>query len=124
LQAESEGIDTTGNNLANLNTTGFKGSTVDFQDMVSEAMGATASTDVGLGVTTPLNILQFTQGPVQTTSSATDCAIEGNVFLRRSGRQWTTNCSRAMAHSPSAATARCKRRPAKTCRDGLRQGAS
>jgi len=81
LQAESEGIDTTGNNLANLNTTGFKGSTVDFQDMVSEAMGATASTDVGLGVTTPLNIQQFTQGPVQTTSSATDCAIEGNGFF-------------------------------------------
>ena len=39
LQAESDGINTTGNNLANLNTTGFKGSSVDFQDMVSQAIG-------------------------------------------------------------------------------------
>ena len=81
LQAESAGIDTTGNNLANLNTTGFKGSTVDFQDMVSQAMGASASSDVGLGVTTPLNIQQFTQGSIETSSSATDAAIEGNGFF-------------------------------------------
>jgi flagellar hook protein FlgE len=81
LQAESAGIDTTGNNLANLNTTGFKGSTVDFQDMVSQAIGATASSDVGLGVTVPLNIQQFTQGSVQTSSSGTDCAIQGSGFF-------------------------------------------
>jgi flagellar hook protein FlgE len=82
LQAESAGIDTTGNNLANLNTSGFKGSAVNFQDMVSQAIGVGANaSSVGLGVTTPLNIQQFTQGSIQTSSSALDCAIEGNGFF-------------------------------------------
>ncbi|HTP88037.1 MAG TPA: flagellar hook protein FlgE [Bryobacteraceae bacterium] len=82
LQAESGAIDTTGNNLANLNTTGFKGSSVDFRDMVSQAIGVGASaTSVGLGVTTPLNIQQFTQGSLQTSASPLDCAIQGNGFF-------------------------------------------
>jgi len=82
LQAESAGIDTTGNNLANLNTTGFKGSNVDFQDMVSQAIGVGAdSSSIGLGVTSPLNIQQFTQGSIETSSSPLDCAIQGNGFF-------------------------------------------
>jgi len=39
LQAQSQGINTTGNNLANLNTVGFKESTVDFETLVSQTMG-------------------------------------------------------------------------------------
>jgi flagellar hook protein FlgE len=82
LQAESAGIDTTGNNLANLNTTGFKGSNVEFQDMVSQAIGVGAdSSSMGLGVTSPLNIQQFTQGSIQTSTAPLDCAIEGNGFF-------------------------------------------
>ncbi len=94
LQAESSGIDTTGNNLANLNTNGFKGSTVDFQDMVSQAIGnGNSSSDQGLGVTIPLNIQQFTQGSIQTSSSSLDAAIEGNGFFivqNQSGAQLYT----------------------------------
>jgi flagellar hook protein FlgE len=82
LQAESSAINTTGNNLANLNTTGFKGSNVEFRDMVSQAIGVGASaSSVGLGVTTPLNVQQFTQGSIQTSSGPLDCAIEGNGFF-------------------------------------------
>jgi flagellar hook protein FlgE len=82
LQAESSAIDTTGNNLANLNTTGFKGSNVDFRDMVSQAIGVgTSATSVGLGVMPPLNVQQFTQGSIQASSSTLDCAIEGNGFF-------------------------------------------
>ena len=82
LQAESSAINTTGNNLANLNTTGFKGSHVDFRDMVSQAIGVGASSSsVGLGVTTPLNIQQFTQGSIQTSSNMLDCAVQGNGFF-------------------------------------------
>jgi flagellar hook protein FlgE len=82
LQAEGSGIDTTGNNLANLNTTGFKGSNVDFQDMVSQAIGnGNNATSQGLGVKPPLNIQQFTQGSIQTSSSPLDCAIQGNGFF-------------------------------------------
>ena len=82
LQAESSAIDTTGNNLANLNTTGFKGSNVDFRDMVSQAIGVgTSATSVGLGVMPPLNVQQFTQGSILASSSTLDCAIEGNGFF-------------------------------------------
>jgi flagellar hook protein FlgE len=82
LQAESSGIDTTGNNLANLNTTGFKGSNVDFRDMVSQAIGGGSnSTSQGLGVLPPLNIQQFTQGPIQASNSTLDCAVQGNGFF-------------------------------------------
>jgi flagellar hook protein FlgE len=82
LRAESSGINTTGNNLANLNTTGFKGSSVDFQDMVSQAIGVgTSGTTTGLGVKPPLNVQQFTQGSVQTSSSPLDCAVQGNGFF-------------------------------------------
>jgi flagellar hook protein FlgE len=51
LQADSEAISTTGNNLANMNTDGFKESEVDFKDLVSESYGA--SFQVGLGVGVP-----------------------------------------------------------------------
>jgi len=82
LQAESAGIDTTGNNLANLNTTGFKGSNVDFLSMVSESIGSGSdSTSVGMGVQSPLNIQQFTQGSIDATTSPLDCAIQGNGFF-------------------------------------------
>jgi len=82
LQAESIGIDTTGNNLANLNTTGFKGSNVDFLSMVSESIGSGAdSTNIGMGVQSPLNIQQFTQGSIDATTSPLDCAIQGNGFF-------------------------------------------
>jgi flagellar hook protein FlgE len=82
LQAESAGIDATGNNLANLNTTGFKGSNVEFLDMVSQAIGVGAdSSSIGLGVTSPLNIQQFTQGSIETSTSPLDCAIQGNGFF-------------------------------------------
>jgi len=82
LQAESAGIDSTGNNLANLNTTGFKGSDVEFENMVSQAIGVGAdASSIGLGVTAPLNIQQFTQGSLQTSTAPLDCAIEGNGFF-------------------------------------------
>ena len=94
LQAESSGINTTGNNLANLNTTGFKASNVEFQDMVSQAIGSGASSSsVGLGVSPPLNIQQFTQGSIQTSSSVLDSAVEGNGFFvvqNASGQQLYT----------------------------------
>ncbi|MGH9582338.1 MAG: flagellar basal body protein, partial [Bryobacteraceae bacterium] len=55
LQAQSEGIDTTGNNLANMNTTGFKGSTADFEDLMSQYMGVGSGQAVGTGVARHIN---------------------------------------------------------------------
>ena len=62
LQAESEAINTTGNNLANMNTDGFKGSDVDFKDLFSQYIGNDSSFQTGLGVSVPVNNQLFTQG--------------------------------------------------------------
>src|SRR5579875_2882393 len=81
LKASSEAINTTGNNLANMNTTGFKGSNVDFEDMLSQAMGVGQGTDVGMGVSAPLSNQLFTQGAIQSSTSPLATAIQGNGFF-------------------------------------------
>jgi len=81
LQAQSEAINTTGNNLANLNTNGFKGSDVSFKDLFSETLGANSAFQVGLGVGVPVSDPVFSQGPIQTSTSPYAAAIEGNGFF-------------------------------------------
>lgn len=81
LQAQSEAINTTGNNLANLNTTGFKGSAVSFKDLFSESLGGSSTFQVGLGVGVPISDTAFSQGPIQTSTSLDAVAIQGNGFF-------------------------------------------
>lgn len=81
LQAEAEAINTAGNNLANMNTDGFKQSTVDFKDLFSEQLGVAGSFDVGLGVSTPVSNQLFTQGGIQTSTSPTAVAVQGNGYF-------------------------------------------
>jgi flagellar hook protein FlgE len=81
LQAESEAIDTTGNNLANMNTVGYKENTVDFATLVSQQLGQGGGLQVGMGVGTPVTEQSFVQGPIQNSSSPTACAIQGNGFF-------------------------------------------
>ncbi len=82
LNATSTGIDVVGNNLANLNTTGYKESEVSFNDLVSQSLGAGLSeTQVGMGVARPLTTRQFTQGDVQASSGQFDAAIQGDGFF-------------------------------------------
>src|SRR5271169_4342143 len=66
LKADTTAIDVVGNNLANLNTTGFKASAVSFQDLVTQSIGAgLGATQVGFGVGIPITLRQFTQGAIQ-----------------------------------------------------------
>ena len=82
LNATSTAIDVVGNNLANMNTTGFKGSDLSFRDLISQASGnGTSETQVGLGTATPLTVQQFTQGAIQTNSGPLDAAIQGEGFF-------------------------------------------
>lgn len=80
-------IDVTANNIANVNTPGFKASRVQFTDVLSQQLegtgGATALTplQVGLGVRIDSTSLVFTQGASQLTERSLDIAIEGNGFL-------------------------------------------
>ncbi|MDQ2840793.1 MAG: flagellar hook protein FlgE [Acidobacteriota bacterium] len=81
LQAQSEAINTTGNNLANMNTTGFKGSSVAFKDLFGETLGANQSFQVGLGVRVPVSDTVFSQGAIQNSDSSYAAAIQGNGFF-------------------------------------------
>src|SRR5216684_7562697 len=80
LSAQSTAVDVVGNNLANLNTVGFKGSAVSFHDLVSQSLG-TGDTQVGSGVGRPSTVRQFVQGSIQATSGSLDAAIQGDGFF-------------------------------------------
>ncbi|MGH9632789.1 MAG: flagellar hook protein FlgE [Bryobacteraceae bacterium] len=79
LKAHSTAIDTVGHNLANVNTTGFKTSSVAFKDLVSESMGS--GREAGMGVNRPLTVRSFNQGAIQSSSGQLDAAIQGNGFF-------------------------------------------
>src|SRR5580698_4580763 len=82
LNADSTAIDVVGNNLANLNTTGFKASTVDFSDVMAQELGVgSGNSQIGLGVLPISTVQDFTQGSLTTTGGALDAAIEGNGFF-------------------------------------------
>jgi len=82
LGAHSTAIDVVGNNLANLNTPGFKASVVSFYDLVTQSLGAgLGETQVGFGVARPLTLRQFAQGAIQSSSGPLDAAIQGDGFL-------------------------------------------
>ncbi len=82
LAAESTAIDVVGNNLANLNTPGYKTSVVSFHDLVTQSLGAgLGDTQVGFGVGTPITLRQFSQGAIQTTGGTLDVAIQGDGFF-------------------------------------------
>src|SRR5256885_2703387 len=82
LNATATAVDVVGNNLANLNTTGFKSSVVYFRDLVTQSLGAgLGETQVGFGTGRPLTIRQFTQGSIQASSGVLDAAIQGDGFF-------------------------------------------
>jgi len=82
LNATSTAIDVVGNNLANLNTPGFKTSEVLFRDLVTQSLGAgLGDTQVGFGTGTPLTVREFTQGAIQPSAGLLDAAIQGDGFF-------------------------------------------
>jgi len=80
LSAHATAVDVVGNNLANLSTPGYKTSSVVFRDLVAQSLGL-GETQVGVGVTRPYTVRQFTQGSVQSTSGNLDAAIQGDGFF-------------------------------------------
>ncbi len=86
LSAHSTYLSVIGNNLANINTVGFKASSMSFSDLVSQSVGSTSinPTQIGLGVTTGSISPIFSQGPVENSRIATNVAIQGNgLFIVR-----------------------------------------
>lgn len=96
LNANSTAIDVVGNNLANLNTTGFKTTQVEFQSLVTQSLGAgLGDTQVGFGTGEPLTTMEFTQGAIQTSSGTMDAAIQGDGFFVVDDSSGNTLYSRA-----------------------------
>ena len=83
LGANQQKLAVIGNNLANINTIGFKSSTVEFADLVSQNVGGTSANpmQIGLGVTMGQISPNFSQGGIESTGVATNVAIQGNGFF-------------------------------------------
>jgi flagellar hook protein FlgE len=102
LRAHQVMMDEIGNNIANVNTVGYKSGRVNFQDILSQTFrGASASQNglgsinpaqVGLGVTVAGIDVIMTQGNLQSTGRNTDMAIQGDGFfvLSDGSRQFFT----------------------------------
>jgi flagellar hook protein FlgE len=83
LNANGAALSVIGNNLSNINTVGFKSSSVSFMDLVSQTVGGASSNpmQVGLGVTTGSISPSFSQGAIENTREATNVAIQGSGFF-------------------------------------------
>jgi flagellar hook protein FlgE len=83
LSAHGEKMSVIGNNIANVNTVGFKGSRMYFEDFFSQDIStASGFGQVGRGVTIGAVYGVFAQGAFENTSEATDLAIGGDGFFR------------------------------------------
>ena len=98
LRAHQTKMDVAGNNIANVNTVGFKGSQTVFQDTLSQVIrsggapaqdrGGSNPAQVGLGVKVAAITTNWTQGATQSTGRSTDFMIEGDgFFVTRSGTE-------------------------------------
>lgn len=106
MQAQQMNVDVLSNNIANMNTTGFKRQRAAFSDLVYQnriAPGATTSSagniaptgaQVGLGVNVGAVYSIFTQGTVSETGNVLDMAIQGRGFLKITMPDGTTGYTR------------------------------
>jgi flagellar hook-basal body protein len=98
LKSHQTRMDVIGNNIANVNTTGFKSSRTTFADTLSQTLTGASSPQDGLGGTNPKQIglgtgvasidMLFTDGSVQSTGKNTDLCLSGNgLFVVKQGNQ-------------------------------------
>src|SRR5919112_401556 len=91
LRSHQTMMDVVGNNIANVNTTGYKSSQVIFEDLLSQMQkgagspqngnGGTNPAQVGLGVKVAGIVTSFSQGASQLTGRSTDLSISGDGFF-------------------------------------------
>ncbi len=96
MAAQDQIVAVIANNLANINTTGFKKSQVDFQDLMyvkllepgrdlHNGLKAPTGLEIGNGVRTAATLKLFTQGEAQATDRPMDISIEGEGFFQVAG---------------------------------------
>jgi len=91
LKAHQNQMDVIGNNISNVNTTGFKAARVTFKEMLNQTISGASSPQGGRGGTNPKQIglgvkvgsidNDMGQGSLQSTGKMTDMAIQGNGFF-------------------------------------------
>jgi flagellar hook protein FlgE len=94
IQAQQTRMNVIGNDLANINTTAFKGQDVNFEELVSQvvtgatapsgSLGGTDGIQYGLGVQVGDTVTNMTQGSLSATGNPSDLAIQGNGFFMTS----------------------------------------
>ena len=91
LQAASTALQVVGDNLANLNTQGFKTTSISFEDEINTA---SSTLQIGAGVGTASTARNFKQGNIQNTSQPLDLAIQGNGFFIVNDQNYGTEYTR------------------------------
>jgi flagellar hook protein FlgE len=91
LRSHQAFMDVVGNNIANVNTTGYKSSNVLFEDLLSQQLSGAGAPTAGTGGTNPAQVglgvrltgisTNYAQGATQLTGRATDFAIQGDGFF-------------------------------------------
>ena len=87
VNAAQKDLDVTANNIANVNTLGFKESRAEFADVYANSIFSNAKTNTGSGVQTASVSQQFHQGALQFTNNSLDMAINGSGFFVMSNEQ-------------------------------------
>ena len=82
LNSAARDLDVIGNNVANANVTGFKGSRAQFADVMASSLNGGGSNAVGIGTRVATVAQDFSQGTISVTNNPLDVAISGNGFFR------------------------------------------
>lgn len=81
LSTNTQGLNVVGNNLANINTVGYKSTNISFMDVLGASVAGGGGASIGLGAQIGRVAAVFTQGGLETTNSPTDVAIQGSGFF-------------------------------------------
>ncbi|MGA2331482.1 MAG: flagellar hook protein FlgE [Syntrophales bacterium] len=97
LNASSTEMDVIANNVANVNTVGYKAGKIYFADVLSQSLsgGSAGSMQIGRGVSVAAVDTQFSSGSFETTGNATDAAIDGDGFFMVNDQNGATYYTRA-----------------------------
>jgi flagellar hook protein FlgE len=92
LDANGTSLSVIGDNIANMNTIGYKASDISFGDILSQSITGSGTSQIGRGVQVSSVSPSFTQGSFQTSANGLDMAIEGDGFfmVKSGGAQFYT----------------------------------
>jgi flagellar hook protein FlgE len=119
LQSFSKGLDVISSNVANVNTTGYKGTELLFQDVFygydlrGERNGDLYGSAIGRGVSAEVTTMRFNQGEFRETKTDTDVAIDGKGFfvLQRDGESLYTRSGEFEFDNDGVLVSRTNRSP-------------